>query len=162
MRARVIGLGQSAAGDDGVGLVVLERLREQGLPPGVELRQAAEASAVLPLLETDVPVVLVDAVLGAPAGEVLELALEALDSGGLMSVSTHGLGLRQVVELARLLSPGSVSPSIRLVAVTIARPRRYRQGLSPEVAAAAVRAAAGILSLLKAGTLRPPHHRSKP
>ncbi|KFE67064.1 hydrogenase maturation protease [Hyalangium minutum] len=147
-KARVIGLGQAAAGDDQVGLAVIERLRMQGAPEGVELLVAAEPSALLPLLETPVPVVLVDAVLAAPSGEVWVLEPAELELRGLSTMSTHGLGVAQAVALAQQLSPGAVSPSIHLVAVSISRPARFQQGLSPEVAAAVPRAAEHILRTL--------------
>lgn len=147
-KMRVIGLGQAAAGDDQVGLAVIEHLRRRGAPAGVKLLTAPEPSALLPLLETPVPVVLVDAVLAAPAGEVWILEPEELELRGLSTVSTHGLGVAQAVALARQLSPLDMSPSIRLVAVSISRPRRFQQGLSPEVAAAVPRAAEHILRTL--------------
>ncbi|HSP80256.1 MAG TPA: hydrogenase maturation protease [Myxococcaceae bacterium] len=145
---RVIGLGQAAAGDDGVGLAVLEYLRVQGVPEGVELLEAEEPSALLPLLETPARVVLVDAVLAAPAGEVLELAPDELAQRGFSTLSSHGLGVAQAVALARLLSPEAVSPSIHVVGVSISRPERFREGLSPEVAAAIPHAASRVLTSL--------------
>jgi hydrogenase maturation protease len=147
-RGRVIGIGQEAAGDDHAGLAVLEHLRARGVPEGVELLRAAEPSALVPLLETPAPVVLVDAVLASPAGEVLVLEPEALEQRGFSSVSTHGLGVAQAVALARLLSPAAVSPSIHIVAVSISRPERFRQGLSPEVATAVPLAAERVLQAL--------------
>ena len=148
MHVRIIGLGQAAAGDDGVGLAVLERLRERGLPEGVELLRAAEDSALISLLETAVPVVLIDAAVATPPGEVLELTADELASQSLRPVSTHGMGVAQAIALARALAPGSVSPSVRIVAVTIARPRRYRQRLSAAVAAAVPRAVDRVVALV--------------
>lgn len=82
MRARVVGLGQRVAGDDGVGLAILERLRRTGVGPGVELFEVAEATALLPLLETPHPVFVVDAVVGAgPVGEVVDLSAEEIGAG---------------------------------------------------------------------------------
>jgi hydrogenase maturation protease len=147
-RARVIGVGQGAAGDDGVGLAIVEWLRARGVPDGVELVRAPEDAALIGLLETQVPVVLVDAVLGTPAGDVHELAPEDLANGPLLPFSTHGMGVAKAIELARVLAPTAVSPSIRIIAVTIARPQRYEQQLSPAVAAAVPRAAARVLALV--------------
>jgi hydrogenase maturation protease len=149
-RARIIAMGQGAAGDDGVGLAILEWLRACGVPDGVELVRAAEDAALVELLETRAAVVLVDAVLGTPVGEVLELAPEELAAAPLLPVSTHGMGIVQAIELARVLAPTAVSPSIRVVAVTIARPERYEQRLSPDVAAAVARAGARVLALVGA------------
>lgn len=146
-RARIIAMGQDAAGDDGVGLAVLEWLRARGVPDGVELVCAAEDAALVGLLETLAPVVLVDAVLGSPAGKVLDLAPEEL-AAALRPLSTHGMGVAQAIELARVLTPTAVSPSIRVVGVTIARPERYERRLSPEVAAAVPRAGTRVLALV--------------
>ena len=148
MRARVIGLGQAAAGDDGVGLAVLDALRAHGVPADVELVAAAEDATLVSLLEVGAPVVLVDAILGTPAGEVLELSPSELARRGPRGLSTHGLGVPHVVELARTLVPDTVSPSVRVVAVTIERPTAYAHGLSPAVAAAVPRAVARVLGLV--------------
>jgi hydrogenase maturation protease len=146
--ARVIGLGQAAAGDDGVGLAVLDALGARGVPAGVELVRAPEDTALVALLETAVPVILVDAVLGSPAGEVLELDPAELAQRNGRAVSTHGIGVADAVELARTLVPDGVAPSIRVVAVTIERPARYEVRLSPAVAAALPRAVAHVLALV--------------
>jgi hydrogenase maturation protease len=140
--ARVIALGQAAAGDDGVGLAVLEHLRRRGVPDGVELVHAAEDGALITLLETPRPVVLVDAVLGEPPGEVLELTPQQLEASAVRAVSTHGLGVAQAVALAREVAPATVPPAIWIVGITIAPPARYVQALSAAVAAAVPRAAA--------------------
>lgn len=150
MVRRVIGLGQRAAGDDGVGLAVLSRLRERGAPPGVELLELAEATGLLPLLEAPGLMILVDAVLGAAEGEVLRLRPEALEERALRPLSTHGVGLLAVLELARALSAGLSEPRLWIVAIGIARPGEYRLGLSPAVSAAISRATAEVLSLLEA------------
>ncbi len=146
--ARVIALGQPAAGDDSVGLVVLEHLRRGGVPDRVELLHAAEDGALITLLETPCPVVLVDAVRCGTPGEVLELSPEELETGGLRPVSTHGLGASQAIALARAVAPATVSPTIRIVGITIAPPARYVQGLSAAVAAAVPRAAARVRTLV--------------
>jgi len=148
MRARVIGLGQAAAGDDGVGLVVLDALRARGVPADIELVRAAEDATLVSLLETCAPVVLVDAVLGTPAGEVLELSPTDLARHGPRAVSTHGLGVPDAVALARTLAPDTVAPSVHVVAVTIERPAGYTQCLSPAVAAAVPRAVERVLGLV--------------
>ncbi len=148
MHARVIALGQAAAGDDGVALVILERLRECGVPESVELVHAADDLALVPLLETPVPVVIVDAVLHSPRGQVLVLTPEELARRGLRPISTHGVGVCHAIELARTLAPERGAPSIRIVAVTISRPRRYTQRLSPTVAAAVPVAVERLLRLL--------------
>ena len=97
-RARVIGIGQDSAGDDGVGLAVVRALRAMGPPPDLELLEAADAVALVPLLETERPVVLVDAVVtGSATGRVLDLPAEQLAKTGMTPSSTHGLGVGEQV-----------------------------------------------------------------
>lgn len=144
---RIIGIGQRAAGDDAVGLAVLEQLRRESLPLGTELVEAAEATALIPLLETRLQVIVLDAVVGpGPAGEILELDADALASSESTPVSTHGVNVAQALALARLLSPDSVARSISVVGVRIAPPRRFTQGLSDEVAAAVPKAVSIVIA----------------
>lgn len=149
MSTRVIGLGQSAAGDDGVGLAVLQWIRDAGAPAGTELLEVREATELIALLETPRPVVLVDAMVGHGAiGEVLAFGVEALDapSRGPRPVSTHGVDIGHAIALARLLSGDALSPAIWVVGVTIAPPRRFVHGLSPAVHAAIPAAARAVLA----------------
>ncbi|MCK6470914.1 MAG: hydrogenase maturation protease [Planctomycetes bacterium] len=148
MRARVIGLGQSAAGDDGVGVAVVHAFREHGPPSGVEIHHLRDPSALAALLDANVPVVIVDAVLGSPSGAVVELTPEDLATRAPLRVSSHGLGITEAIGLARVLNAGADLPVIRIVAVTIARPIGYQDGLSAEVAAAVPRAAERVLQIL--------------
>lgn len=147
--ARVIGLGARAAGDDGVGLVIVDELRTRA-PADVELVQVAEPSAVIPLLATSMPVVIVDAVVidRSGPGQVVELGADSLPHG-VRAVSTHGLGLVRALAIARLLADsGRDPPSIRIVGVTIEVPGVPALGLSAAVAAAVPRAVAYVLRYL--------------
>jgi hydrogenase maturation protease len=147
-RGRIVGLGQRAAGDDGVGIAVLDWLRERGVAPAVELAEAWEASGLGALLESPGPVVLVDAVLAPAPGRILELTPAQLDDSRRTPVSSHGIGVAEAIALARLLAPDRLSPALRIVGVTIARPRHHTSRLSPAVAGAVPRAAARALALV--------------
>jgi hydrogenase maturation protease len=138
-----VGVGQRLAGDDGVGLAVIEHLRRSALPPEITIGEVREPSALIPMLEdTQGRLVIVDAVLAEPAGEILNLDADALEARGLASVSSHGLSVGQALALARATMTASASaPDVRVVAVTTGRPIRGTQGLSPAVAASVPRAA---------------------
>lgn len=146
---RIVGVGQRLAGDDGVGLAVIDHLRRMPLPAGIAIGEVREPSALIPMLgETQGRLVIVDAVLAEPAGEVLDLDAGALEAGGLASVSSHGLSVGQALALARATMSETASvPDVRVVAVTTARPVRGTQGLSPAVAASVSRAALLALEL---------------
>lgn len=149
-RARVIGLGQQAAGDDGVGLEVVAYLRRRGVPLGVELMAVREPSVLVPLLLAPAPVVLIDAVLADPPGKVLDLTFDALASRTPRPVSSHGLDLFGAMELARALGGDEVSGRLQVVAVSITRPRSLGLELSPEAAAAVPAAATRVLKTIAA------------
>ena len=149
MRPRVIGIGQPAAGDDGVGIAVLRYLRAQAGLSGADLVEAAEPSALIPWLEGADPVILVDAVLGGGApGTVLRLTPESAAASAVQPLSTHGMGVVQAVELARALAPEAVATRIWIVGVCIAQPERYAHALSPAVEQAVPHAATLVVELL--------------
>ena len=144
---RIIGIGQRAAGDDGVGLAVLDELARRHLPPDTELIPLRDPIELIPLLTSPEPLVLIDAVLGAPSGVVLALAPEELSKRATQPASSHGLGVARALELARALAPEHAAPPIRIVAITIAPPSAYCEGLSEEVARAVPQAADRVLGL---------------
>lgn len=130
--AIVVGIGQLAAGDDAVGLIVARELARRGLAA----RESADASVLLTLLEAGHRIVVVDAVVGGGrAGAVIRLAAGAL-GGGPVPMSSHGLGVAEAIELARVLYGPQIVGAIALVGIVIERPARHAVGLSPAVAAA--------------------------
>lgn len=135
--AVVIGIGQDAAGDDGVGLAVARRL----CALGVDARPCADASTLLDALGDGARVVVVDAVVGAGvAGTVARLRPDAL-AEGVAPVSTHGLGVMEALSLARVLHGEDVTKRVALVAVAIEAAQRHTVAMSPAVAAAVEEAA---------------------
>jgi len=145
----VIGLGQPAAGDDGVGIAVVVRLRVEGDLEGVCYETVDEPSALVERLQTGVPVILVDAVVGAgKAGDVVVLGVDDL-AGDLRPLSTHGISVSQAVSLARALAPESVSPMIRVVGIVIDRADVGDGALSPPIAAAVPAACARVHEALR-------------
>jgi hydrogenase maturation protease len=134
----VVGIGQPSAGDDGVGIAVARSLAARGL----EVRESSDASVILDCLGERRRVVLVDAAAGDdPPGTVLRLDPTDLASGAL-PVSTHGLGVADALELARVLYGEEALRGVSIVAVVIERPPATRAGLSLPVAGAVERAAA--------------------
>lgn len=145
--ARIIGLGQPLAGDDGVGIAVVAYLRRHGVGTDIELREATATTALIDLVIHRGPVVIVDALLESPAGCVREVGIESLDEAGASALSGHGVGLRGAIALARTLMPERVTPRLHLVGVTIARPQRLERRLSLDVSSAIPCAAAAALTL---------------
>lgn len=134
MAVRVIGLGQRAAGDDGVGLDVLDALAASA-PAGAELHRVSDSAELVELLQGAERVVIVDAAVGAgPPGSVRVLRAGDLDSGPVAPLSSHGMSVAAAIELSSVLGGGG--PEVHIVAVAIERPNHYGTELSRPVAAA--------------------------
>ena len=102
MRIRVIGIGTDF-GDDAAGLLVVQELAAgPGLPPGVEALPCSRPALLLDMLDGVDGAVLVDATRsGRPPGTVHEPVADDLHEA--RPVSSHGLGVREALALARAL-----------------------------------------------------------
>jgi hydrogenase maturation protease len=130
--AIIVGIGQLAAGDDGVGLAVARELAARGFA----VRESADASLLLELLPAGHRVVVVDAVAGGgPPGTVMQLDPAALGTGP-TPLSSHGIGVAEAIALARTLYSDAAVARLAIVGVAIERPAAHAIGLSPAVAAA--------------------------
>ncbi len=138
VRAKIIGIGQDAAGDDGIGIAIVRRLRQVHLPNGVELiEQADPLQLISQLTDGGERVVLIDAVIdGGSAGRVLQIDPSQAAASNARMLSSHGIGLLEAIELARTVDEFAMPRQIKIVGVTIERPTRYQVALSAHVAAA--------------------------
>lgn len=143
--ALVVGLGQWAAGDDSVGLVVARRISARG----ADAIESADASVLVDLLAGGRRVVVVDAVVTAGiAGKVLHLLPNDVESG-LVPLSSHGIGVADALVLASTLHGEDVLRRVDIVGVTVDAVPRVGSKMSPRVRAAVSRAAALATSLLR-------------
>ena len=125
----IIGVGNLLMGDDGLGIVALEQLRRQQLPPGIELIDAGCGGLTLLQLLADCErALLIDAAdFGRPAGCILRLPAENIADiqGGTGQASLHQTGLAEVLGLAVklgqlpeltlfLVQPQCVAPGLEL------------------------------------------------
>lgn len=104
-RTVVIGLGNPLMGDDGLGLVALERLRsDYVIPPEVELVDGGTwGMNLLPVIEDAARVILIDAIdVAAAPGTPLRLERERLPRYLATKISPHQVDLRDVLALAEL------------------------------------------------------------
>ncbi len=124
-RIRVVGAGNPFAGDDGAGIEVIRRLRGLGVDPDVELVEAADAGTLLEALQGIAKAVVVDAAVPhAPggtvsAGTVLRLAPDQLAGAGLTALSTHGIRVADIIQLARMVNPETVARTIVVIAILV-------------------------------------------
>ncbi|MEE4300232.1 MAG: hydrogenase maturation protease [Pseudomonadales bacterium] len=138
-RARVIGIGHEARGDDAVGLLVVRGLRaDPGLPAAVEVHEHdGDGMDLLLMFEDADAVVLVDAVVSGSRAPGTLLRLDAraapLPARLFAPHSTHLLGVAEAVELAR--ATDRLPAQLTLLGVEAAA-FEFGQPLSPAVAAA--------------------------
>jgi hydrogenase maturation protease len=151
LAARIIGVGQEWAGDDGVGIAVVRRLRQDGAR--IDLVETAEPTQLIHLLTDGAdPVILVDAVVDeGPSGCVLNIDAQTPGQHRERLLSTHGVGVIDAIELARITHPDRVAKSIFVLGITIQLTSRRGKGLSTAVDAAVPRAAAQALKLARGG-----------
>ena len=103
----VIGVGNRMRGDDSAGYEVVRRLRERGSQAGIEVsEQLCEPNDLLEAWQGRDSVVLVDTMRsGEPPGTIcrFDVSGEPLPAHLRGSVSTHGFGLHEAIELGRAL-----------------------------------------------------------
>jgi hydrogenase maturation protease len=139
----VLGMGNPILSDDGVGLLVAERLRQTPLPSDVEVLQSEVAGLrLLELVRGFTRVIIIDA-LRSPAesgrhpGEVFRY--EAKDfKGGHRYGSAHSIGLDTALELGHKLGY-EMPEQVTVFAIEAEDVETFGEELSPPVAAAAER-----------------------
>lgn len=148
MSYRIVGVGEPMAGDDGVGILVIERLRARGAPAGAELHALRDPSELATLLPGATRAIVVDAVLDPERhGTVRLLGAAELAAEGRRPLSSHGVDALTAVELARTLAGEEPFPEVSFLTIAIDRPEALGAGLSATAAAAVERAVELLTSL---------------
>ncbi|HIQ01988.1 MAG TPA: hydrogenase maturation protease [Anaerolineales bacterium] len=147
----VLGVGNILLRDEGVGVRVIEALREMPLPEGVELLDGGTAALdLVHFLAGRRKLIVVDAVqAGQEPGAVFRFTPDDLSWGGGEGLSLHQMGLLDGLAMADLLADGPP----REVVVFGVQPGELGWGLdlSPAVAAAVSRVVRLVLDELGAG-----------
>lgn len=129
----ILGLGNPLLGDEGVGVRVVEELKELELPEGVDVVDGGTAGlGLIGLMEGYQRVIIVDAAdMGRPSGCVVRFTpSEAQFKIAKAPLSLHQIGLGEVLALADTL--GIAPDGLSIIGV---QPKRVGAGagLSPEV-----------------------------
>ncbi len=117
-RTLVVGLGNPLMADDGVGLTMLERLRElYDLPPSVALTDGGTwGMMLLPSIEDAEELLLLDAVrTGSPPGTLSQLGRDQLPLFFSHKISPHQIDLREVLAVADLR--GHLPPRLAVIGI---------------------------------------------
>ena len=130
-RQIVLGIGNVERGDDAAGRTVV-RLLQGRLPDDVEIAELeGEAMELLARFEGVDAAFLVDACWsGAPAGTIRRLDVNVTPlQQGIFSLSTHGFGLAEAMELARVLT--QLPPYCVVYAIEGIHMRQVRRSRKP-------------------------------
>jgi hydrogenase maturation protease len=146
--ALLIGVGNPFRGDDGVGSVVIRRLRGQNLPGFTVMEETGDGAELLEAWQGASAVILVDAVQsGAAPGTIhrLDATVEKLPKW-FSHCSTHAFGVAEAIELARAM--GELPPSLVVYGI---EGLDFSAGtsLSPEVAASVPGVVSSILAEIR-------------
>ncbi len=144
----VLGVGNILLRDEGVGVRVVEAMKDMELPPGVELFDGATAGIdLLDVLADRRKVIIIDAVEGDyEPGTVLRLTPKDLASPDRQEMSVHEIGLLETLAMVRHLG---VAP--QEVVILGVKPEDVGLGLSlsPRVARLVPRVIESVLADLR-------------
>jgi hydrogenase maturation protease len=132
----VVCIGNELIADDAAGYEVWRHLQEMKLPEGVRVEYASVGGiALLDLLTGDEGVmIVVDAVqLGAPPGTIHRMSWDEVPSSGNSAISAHGIGLREAIDVGRLLFPEKIPQSVTLIGIEGRCFNRTRDAMTPEI-----------------------------
>jgi hydrogenase maturation protease len=153
MTVKLIGLGHYMRGDDEIGLILVERWKEeyadqfQDQQIEVEILESPGVNLLGTIAGLDAAV-LVDAVQsGAPAGRVIKFTEDDLEVFGDGSGSVHGWGAAETLSLGRQLIPEDMPETVILIGVE-SLVFELGEGLSPAVKSVIPKALAVINEVL--------------
>jgi hydrogenase maturation protease len=104
-RVTVIGLGNPLMGDDGLGVIAVQRLRDEwDFPPSVELIDGGTwGMRLLPEIEDAESLLLIDAInFDMPPGTDIELDRDEIPRAFALKVSPHQIDIAEVLALGEL------------------------------------------------------------
>jgi len=148
----VVCVGNTLAADDAVGPAVYENLVSGPLPAGVRVELLAVGGVrLLDELQGERALVVVDAVsFGAAPGTVHVLPWERIPENAQSPVTCHGIGIRETIEVGRILFADRMPARVLLIGVEGRRFDDLGGPMTPEVAAAVGPAADAVRSSIPA------------
>jgi len=136
-RVAVVGIGNTIAGDDGVGVLVAERLRQRWSDSDGVLVAVlpGDLFSVTDLLDRAREFLFVDAVAGERPGEIRILT----SAQRAFAASLHQTDVGTVMTTLKKLGMADPFPDWQVWGITIEQPDELGEGLSPVIAEAAER-----------------------
>jgi hydrogenase maturation protease len=164
-RVRVVCIGNNLIGDDAAGYEVYRILTETALPSdmGVTYMEMAGID-LLDELRGEQVLIIVDAVrFGAQPGTLHLLPWEEIPRASGLPVSAHGIGVRESIEIGRILYSEKMPRSVYLLGIEGDCFDTFGESMTPQVRSAARVAAdlvlrcADLLLHMQSASELPPH-----
>jgi hydrogenase maturation protease len=153
-RIAFIGIGNTLAGDDGAGIVALDRLRNNpaaGNHPGLLFGTlTGDLYAVTDFLETAHRFIFLDAILGSVPGELCTLHKNAPRA---LSSSLHQTDIGTVMESLYRIRICDPFPDWEIHGISISSPDELRNSLSPAIERAVDRLVQLLIDEIRNGTI---------
>lgn len=152
-RTIIICIGNELIADDAVGFEIYNRLEGRFTGSNrVRLEFCGVGGIdILPLLEGETDLIVVDAVqFGAATGTIHVTPWDSLP-GNSSAISAHGLGLRETIEIGNILYPQTMPERITLVGIEGRCFNRTREYMSKEVCSAITMAVKMVEELVQGG-----------
>jgi len=115
----VLGIGNSLRSDDGIGIHVIEALRNEDLGHKIDLKEGLSGLDILGAIAGYEKVIMIDAIKsGGEPGTVYKLSVGDLYAQKtLHTFSTHDFDIPTMLKLGRDLYPGMIPTDIVIIAV---------------------------------------------
>jgi hydrogenase maturation protease len=147
----VVCIGNELVADDAVGHEIFSRLQALDLPEGTRLEYAGVGGIALldSLTGRERTMIVVDAVqFGAPAGTIHCLPWEEVPSCDNSAISAHGIGLKETINVGKLLYPERLPDKITLVGIEGRCFNQMKEFMTPATAQAIDKAVAVCIDLI--------------
>jgi hydrogenase maturation protease len=135
MKTLVLGIGNSLRSDDGIGIHVVESLREENLREGVNIREGLSGLDILGAIAGYERVIMIDAIkCGGEPGTVYKFSVGDLHAQQtLHAFSTHDVDIPTMLKLGRDLYPGKMPEDIVIIAVEAEDIETFSETCTPKV-----------------------------
>ena len=147
----VVCIGNRLVGDDAVGPVIYDKLKEMDLSQGAELKLLGVGGiALLDFLDGQDRLIVVDAVrFGAPSGTLHLFSGETLRTYQGMPVTSHDISLRETIAVGETLYPEKMPMELVFLGIEGESFDELGSPLSPSVAAVVNRAVETVLEHIR-------------
>jgi hydrogenase maturation protease len=131
----VLGIGNPLRSDDGVGIHVIEALKDENLGKSVDIKEGLSGLDMLNAIIGYERIIMIDAIkTGGEPGTIYKLSVEDLHAQQtLHTFSTHDVDIPTMLKLGRDLYPGKMPEHIVIIAVEAEDIETFSETCTPKV-----------------------------